>query len=58
MTDTDQAATTKNCAGCGKPMHLWGVSSSPSGWGWMHDTAVDEYCCWRDNRASYEAGDL
>jgi hypothetical protein len=55
VTGTDQVKVTKNCAGCGKPMHLWQDSS---GSGWAHDRLTDEYACWNVNRDAYEDGDL
>jgi hypothetical protein len=53
--DTDWPSVTATCPGCGKTTHLW---EDESGSGWMHDTAADDYRCFRDNRAMYEAGDL
>lgn len=54
-TTYDKVTISKDCAGCGKPMHLWQDST---GSGWMHDRAVDEQRCWDDNRAQYEGGTL
>jgi hypothetical protein len=55
-TLTDQNSNTPVCRGCGKPTHLWDDPSGESGW--SHDRIVDEYRCFTDNRAAYEAGDL
>jgi hypothetical protein len=51
MTDTGTEPVTATCPGCGKPTRLW---EDATGSGWMHDTAADEYRCFRDNRAMYE----
>jgi hypothetical protein len=55
MATDIEVKVTKNCGGCGKPMHQWFDSS---GSGWMHDRPADELACWQDNRARYEDGTL
>jgi hypothetical protein len=51
----DTLKITRNCASCGKPMHLWQDSS---GSGWMHDRLADEQSCWNASRSDYEDGTL
>jgi hypothetical protein len=55
MTADTQVKITRRCPACHQPAHLWQDSS---GSGWIHDRAVDEAACWRENRALYEDGSL
>jgi hypothetical protein len=52
---TTEVKVTRTCPACHCPTHLWQDSS---GSGWIHDRAVDEHLCWRENRAAYEDGTL